>query len=149
MRSLAQSLLFCLLPAAVAVAAGPQFSTDKPVINFRLPWFTPEGYRAWMVRGTEARYASESQIGIKDLTLTTFSGDADEKIDTLILSPNAVVHVISAEDAVVSGTSTIRVINDQFEASGRDWRYSRKDKKVSIAKNVRVVFQAELKDLLK
>ena len=146
MSSFLKKLLLCLVPATLVLGAGTQFATDRPVINFRLPWFTDEGYRAWMVRGSEARYANENRIGIKDLTLSIFTGQADEKVDTVILSPNAVVH---PNDSVVTGSSTIRVINDQFEASGVDWRYAHKDKKVSIGKNVRVTFQAEFKDFLK
>jgi hypothetical protein len=144
--TLAKLFLACLLPAAAALAADTQISTDKPVINFRLPAFTPEGYRAWLVRGSEARYASENQIDIKELTLSVFSGRADEKVETLILSPVAVVH---PTEAVATGPSSIRVINDQFEASGTNWRYAQKEKKVSIAKNVRVTFHAEFKDILK
>jgi hypothetical protein len=135
-----------LAAATVAPGANTRISTDKPIVNFRLPAFTPEGYRAWLVRGSEARYATSNQIGIKELTLSIFSGRADEKMDTLILSPVAVVH---PAEAVVTGPDTIRVINDQFEASGVDWRYAQKDKKVSIAKNVRVTFRAEFKDFLK
>lgn len=146
MPSLTQKLLFSLALPAVALAANTQISTDKPVINFRLPSFTAEGYRAWLVRGSEARYASENQIDIKELTLSVFSGKADEKVDTLILSPVAVVH---PADAVVTGPTTIRVINDQLEASGTTWRYAQKEKKVSIAKNVRVILHAEFKDILK
>lgn len=146
MSSLARKILLCLLPVAAALAAGPQFSSDKPVVNFRLPWFNADGYRTWMVRGSEARYATENRIGIKDLNLSIFTGRADEKVDTVILSPNAVVH---PSDEIVTGSTTIRVISDQFEASGSDWRYAHKDKKVSIGKNVRVTFQAEFKDFLK
>ncbi len=146
MPSLAKKILLSLVPAAAVLAANTQISTDKPIINFRLPAFTAEGYRAWLVRGSEARYANENQIDIKELTLSVFSGRADEKVDTLILSPVAVVH---PTDAVVTGPTTIRVINDQFEASGTNWRYAQKDKKVSIAKNVRVIFRAEFKDYLK
>jgi hypothetical protein len=147
--SLAKKILLCLLPAALAFGAGPQFSSDKPVVNFRLPWFTPDGYREWMIRGSEARYANENRIGIKDLTLTIFSGQADEKVDTLILSPNAVVH---PNESVVTGSTTIRIINDQFEASGTDWHFNQLGKrnfKVSMGKNTRVTFQAEFKDFLK
>ncbi len=146
MSTLAKRILLSLLPAAAALAANTQISTDKPILNFRLPAFSPEGYRAWLVRGSEARYIGENQIDIKELTLSVFSGRADEKVDTLILSPAAVVH---PADAVVTGPSRIRVINDQFEASGTEWHYAQKDKKVSIAKNVRVTFQAEFKDFLK
>ena len=144
--SLARKLLLGLVPAAAALAANTQISTEKPIINFRLPAFTAEGYRAWLVRGSEARYANENQIDIKELTLSVFTGRNDEKVETLILSPVAVVH---PTDAVVTGPTRIRVINDQFEASGTDWRYDRKEKKVSIAKNVRVTVRAEFKDFLK
>jgi hypothetical protein len=141
-----KKILLWLTPVAAALGAGPQFSSDQPVINFRLPAFNAAGYRTFMVRGSEARYATENRIGIKELTLTIFTGRPDEKIDTLILAPNAVV--LPAEE-VVTGSSSIRVINDQFEATGTDWSYSRKDKKISIAKHVRVTFNAEFKDFLK
>ena len=146
MPALAKRLLLCLVPAVAALAANTQVSTDKPVINFRLPAFTPEGHRAWLVRGSEARFVGENQIDVKELTLSVFSGRPDGKVDTLILSPVAVVH---PADAVITGPSTIRVINDQFEASGSDWRYAHADKRVSIAKHVRVTFRAEFKDFLK
>ena len=142
----AQKILLCLVPAVGALAADTQISTDKPVINFRLPAFTAEGHRAWLVRGSEARFAGENRINVKELTLSIFSGRADGKVDTFILSPVAVVH---PDEAVITGPDTIRVINDQFEAGGSDWRYAHKDKRVSIARHVRVTFRAEFKDFLK
>jgi hypothetical protein len=142
---LVKKLLLGLVPASLAFAANTQISTDQPIVNFRLPMFGPENYRAWMVRGSEARYVGD-RIQIKDLTLSIFSGRADEKVDTLILSPAAVVN---RADSVVTGPSTIRVISDQFEATGTDWSYGHKDKRVSIAKHVRVIFRAEFKDFLK
>jgi hypothetical protein len=141
----AKTLLLCLVTATTALAA-TQLSTQKPVVNFRLPMFTADGYRAWLVRGSEASYAEGGRIQIKELTLSVFSGRADERVDTLLLSPDALVNPASS---LVTGSSTIRVISDQFEASGSDWSYAHKDKKVSIAKNVRVTFHAEFKDFLK
>jgi hypothetical protein len=141
----AKTLLLCLVTATTALAA-TQLSTQKPVVNFRLPMFTADGYRAWLVRGSEANYAEGGRIQIKELTLSVFSGRADEKVDTLILSPNALV---SPADLVVTGPTTIRVINDQFEASGTDWSYAHKTAKVSIKKNVRIVLNTEIKDILK
>jgi len=142
-----------VLPAAAvlattsAFAAGTQISADKPVVNFRLPNFTPEGYRAWLVRGSEAYYLPKNnQINVKELTLSVFSGKADDKVTTLILSPTATV--LPAE-SVVTGDSTIRVINDDFEATGIGWRYAHKEKKTSIQRKVRVTFHAEIKNFLK
>ncbi len=145
MRPLSRLLLFCLLPAA-AWAANTQISTEKPIVNFSLPLFNAANYRTWLVRGSEARFAADDRIEIKELTLSIFSGNADEKVDTLILSP---VAIVNRRDWIASGPSTIRVISDQFEASGTQWTYARKDKKVSIAKHVRVTFRAEFKDFLK
>ncbi len=139
-------LLGLCLASATASAADTRFATDKPVINFRLPTFTPEGHRAWLVRGSEARFNGEDRIDIKDLTLSIFTGEADGKLDTLILSPTA---ELRPGESLASGPGAIRVISDQFEATGTGWKYAHKDKRISIAKNVRVVFHAEFKDLLK
>ena len=132
--------------AVTGWAANTQVSSDKPIINFRLPTFTPEGHRSWLVRGSEAVLADKNQIDVKGLTLSIFSGKSDEKVETMILSPAA--RVLPAE-ATATGSDTIRVINDEFEATGSDWKYAHKEKQVNIAKNVRVVFNAELKDFLK
>jgi hypothetical protein len=140
-----KKLLLLLLPVA-AFAATTQVSADKPVINFRLPTFTPDGFRSWLVRGSEARITGKNQIDITGLTLTIFTGTADDRIETMILSPSA--RVLS-DEAIVTGKDTIRVINDAFEVSGADWRYTHKEKRVSINRDVHVTFPAELKDFLK
>jgi len=139
-------LLLILLPGTTALAASTQVSTTKPIINFSLPSFTAEGFRTWLVRGSEAQYVDADRIDVKGLTLSIFSGKADGKVDTLILSPTATV---MPADTVVTGTDTIRVINDEFEATGSEWRYVHKERKVTIEKNVRISFRAEFKDILK
>jgi hypothetical protein len=138
------SILF-LLVATVARPVSTQVATDKPIVNFRLPDFTPEGNRSWLLRGSEARYAADGRIDIKELNLTIFSGQPDDRVETLILSPSAEVR---PENRTVRGSQTIRVINDRFEATGTGWLYSHPEKRVSIAKNVHVILHTELKDLL-
>ena len=135
-----------LLAAAPAARAQTHFSTNAPIINFRLPTFTPDGHREWLVRGSEARFASQDQVDINELTLTIFRGDETEKVETMILAPTARV---MPSESVVTGENTIRVINDDFEVTGVSWRYEHKQKRVTIAKNVRVTFRTELKDYLK
>ncbi len=144
MRFLRPFLL--LLALGTACASSTRIATDKPIVNFRLPDFTPEGYRSWLVRGTEARYATEGLVDIKELNLTIFTGLADERVETLILSPAAQVRL---QDQQVGGPETIRVINDRFEASGSGWSYDHREKKVSIARNVRVILHTQLNDILK
>lgn len=145
--------LACALTLALAICtAGPaaaqistRVSSDAPVVNFRLPTFTDDGYRAWLVRGSEARLISAKEIDVNEFTMTVFTGDATERITTMILSP---VARLLPEQQVVHGPGSIRVIDDEFEASGQDWRYAHQEKRVSIGKNVRVAFRAQLKDLL-
>jgi len=137
----------CLCAAALGCAQSPtRVSSSAPVLNFRLPYWTPEGHRAWLVRGSEARLISDEEVDIKELTLTVFAGDASERVQTVLLSPTAKV---LRDEQVASGDDSLRVINDRIEAAGLGWRYDHKGKKVSIFKNVRVTIRSELKDLLK
>ncbi len=139
-------VVLLLLAAAPAARAQTHFSTNAPIVNFRLPTFTPDGHREWLVRGSEARFANQDQVDITELTLSIFRGDDSDKIETMILAPSA--HVTPSE-SVVTGENTIRVINDDFEITGISWRYEHKQKRVTVAKKVHVTFRAELKDYLK
>lgn len=145
MPSRSKFTLLLLFPAFLALGANTQISTDRPIVNFRLPSFTPEGNRSWLVRGSEARYVSPEQVDITGLNLSIFTGLPDGQVETLILSPSAQVR---PGELKVRGHDTIRVINDRFEATGSDWNYSHREKKVSIGKNVHVVLHTELKAML-
>ncbi len=137
--------LILLLAATLGQAASTQIAPNQPIVNFRLPDFTPEGYRSWLVRGSEARYLEDGLVNITGLNLTIFTGQADGKVETLILSPSA---TIRPGEQVVRGSDTIRVINDRFEATGTNWSYAHKEKKVSIGKNVRVILHTQLNSIL-
>jgi hypothetical protein len=55
------------------------------------------------------------------------------------------------EQRTVTGEQTIRVLNDSLEATGTEWRVHQPGDKaveISLRKNVRVTFRAELKNLL-
>lgn len=145
MPALSKCTLLLLFSAVMALGANTQIAPDQPIVNFHLPDFTPEGNRSWLVRGSEARYATKGQVDIKGLNLSIFTGLPDGKVETLILSPSA--QVIPGEQ-VVRGHDTIRVINDRFEATGSDWIFSHRDKKVSIGRNVRVILHTQLKGIL-
>ena len=132
--------------AGAALAAGTKVTSDQPIINFRVPDFTPDGNRAWLVRGSEARYVGDNQVDVKELNLTIFTGQPDGKIETLFLSPAAEIRL---GDLIARGHDTIRIINDKFEVTGAEWTYSHKEKKVSINRNVHVVLHTQVKDILK
>ncbi len=147
LRRIRAGALSALLAAGVFASAQvpTRISSEAPIVNFRLPSFTPEGNRASMVRGSEARVHSSNVIEVKDLNMTVFVGDATERIETIILSPAA---TLRPDAQTIGGESTIRVINDEFEATGENWHYEHQEKRVSITKNVRVAFRAQLKNLL-
>jgi hypothetical protein len=145
LRLLSSLLLAAALAAPAAAQVSTRVSSDAPIVNFRLPTFTDDGFRAWLVRGSEARLISAREIDVSELTMTVFSGDAAERVTTMILSPAA---RLLPEQQVVHGPGALRVIDDEFEATGEQWRYDHREKRVSIGRNVRVAFRAQLKDLL-
>jgi len=137
-------LVLAALPAPAQNST--RLSTDVPIVNFRLPNFTADGHRAWLVRGSEARMTNADEIDIKELTMSIFAPDGTDHIETILLSPQARV---TPKEQVASDPGPIRVINDNFEATGIGWHYDHKTKIVSISRHVRVILHSELKDLLK
>lgn len=148
MIRLAALLLAALLASTASAQSTTRFSADTPVVNFRLPMFNAAGHRAWLVRGSEARILSKEEIDIRELTMTLFAGDATERIETMILSPVARVY---PEKSLATGNESIRVLDDRFEAAGLEWTYVHGDreKRLTIAKQVRVSFRAQVDDILK
>ncbi|HVU23383.1 MAG TPA: hypothetical protein VHE13_04600 [Opitutus sp.] len=137
-RQLALGLLLAAaLPASAQVTA--------PARNWVLPVFSPEGYRSMIARGSEARALDQHRFEVTDLNLTLFTGDADARVDTVILSPKA---LFLPDQKEAHGEDSVRVVRDDVEASGTRWVYWHDQKKISLDGNVTVTFQAELKDLL-
>ncbi|OHE80754.1 MAG: hypothetical protein A3G75_05950 [Verrucomicrobia bacterium RIFCSPLOWO2_12_FULL_64_8] len=151
-------LLFsaALLAAAAAAEKEPVQSRERstdltaaaPVEQFTVNQFTPEGYRLWLVRGAEGRIVRPGeQFDVTELHLTIFTGDATERVESILLSATATVLL---REKVANGTGPVRLINyvDHFEVTGEDWTYDQTQKKVSIRKNVRVVFRTRFNDVL-
>lgn len=105
-----------------------------------------EGYRQMSVRGSEVHPAGPGEINVTDLSITVYSGDAAAHVDTMLLSPTA---SFFTKENRASGDKSVRLIRDDLEASGARWTYDQAQKKVSLDGRVRIVFNAELKDLLK
>lgn len=132
-----------------ARAAGERptsLTANAPVVNFRVPTFTPQGYRSWLLCGAEGIYVDNNRLDVVDLNLTVFSGDASNRVESVFLSPSAIA--LLGENRV-RGPGALRLITDDFEATGEDWLYDHRQKKVSIHRNVRVVFRARLNDILR
>ncbi|MEY4940446.1 MAG: hypothetical protein RIQ93_2181 [Verrucomicrobiota bacterium] len=131
-----------LLPSlARAAAAG------APATNWVLPIFTDkEGYRSLTARGSEVRQVEKDIITVTDLSITVFSGDAASRVETILLSPLASFHPKTNR---AGGDKFVRVVRDDLEATGTSWTYDHARKHVTLEGDVRIVFNAEVKDLLK
>jgi len=135
------------LAAATAAADGPP-SGAAPAKNLSMRLFTPQGYHQMDLQGNEARSISSDQIDIVDMNIAVFSGDAAARPDSVILSPAASFFL---RESRASGDGAVRLIDyrNNFEVTGEQWVYENTRKKISIARNVRVVIHAALPDLLK
>lgn len=132
----------------------PEIETG-PAVGWTFPVFSDqEGYRVLTLRGSEARLVSSNQIDVTGFSAVSFSGDATERVDSILLSPQA---TFFPKENKAAGNSYVRLIlsgrpdtpNDDVEVTGRGWTYDRTAKKVSITHDVRVTFQAQLHDILK
>lgn len=150
-RARAQPAATAPVPATASVTIVPVVAAAPappvaPALNWVLPLFTDkEGWRTMTLRGSEVRPAG-NRIGVTDLSITIFSGKEDAKVDTILLSPDA--HFFPKEKTA-SGSKSVRLIRDDIEVTGVGWNYDHAAKKVSLDKNVRVVFRAQLNDILK
>jgi hypothetical protein len=155
----ARSLSFVLPRAALGIlgaltlilsSARAQSSiiANAPVKNFRLPSFNDQGQRTRFLRGSEARYISQTQIDITDLNFAQFPGDGSTDATNLLLASSATVSMSEKDRYILSGKESVRLIAKNAEATGEDWTYDYTGQRLILNKNVRVVFDAQLKGIL-
>ena len=133
------------------LACGGLFGTAgagslAPAINWVAPLFTKDNFHSMTLRGAKASFPASNQVEVQELSITVFSGDAAKKIETTILSPAA---TFLPKQEIARGETGVRVIRDDLEAAGVHWVYDHAQKKVSLTGRVRIVFNAEFKNLLK
>lgn len=132
-------------PSVPSSAASPALGV--PAKNWVLPLFTAkEGYRNLTLRGSEVRPVGSAQIDVTDLSITVFTGDATARVETMLLSPAA---SFFPKEQRATGEKSVRLLRDDIELTGEGWVYEHTTKKVSLARHVRVVFSAQLNDILK
>ena len=136
-------LLLLLGPVGAAEAAPPAFAPAK---NWVLPLFTKEGYRSMTLNGDEVHPVSLARIAVVNILLTTYSGDAAARGDTILISPAASYF---PREHRAGGPAGVRVIRDDGEIAGEDWTYEQEGKKISIRRQVRAVFKEKLGNLLR
>ena len=145
-RKLARFLVVASIVVS-GLATECTFAADitAPAKNWVLPMFTKEGFRSMTARGTEARLVTANHFEVVDLNLTLFSSDAVTRVETILLSPAA---TFLPNEKIARGEKSVRFIGDDIEASGTRWVYRHEEKKISLEGDVRVIFSAELKNLL-
>jgi opacity protein-like surface antigen len=145
----AASLLISAATAADApnpIAAKSAIETG-PALGWVFPVFSDkEGYRLFTLRGASAQVLGPDRVDVTGFSAVVFSGDATERVDTVLLSPAA---TFSPKTNRASGDSSVRLIHDDIEVTGVGWTYDHAAKKVSIAHQVRVTFQGQINDILK
>jgi lipopolysaccharide export system protein LptC len=118
-----------------------------PALGWTFPLFSDaEGYHLYTLRGDTARMISADEIDVTGFNAVIFSGDATERVDSVLLSPQA---TFNPKENRVTGNSSVRLIRDDVEVTGRGWTYEHNLKKVSISHDVRVTFHSQLNDILK
>lgn len=122
---------------------------NAPVKKFRLPSFNDQGFRTSLLEGDEAQVISPSQIDMKEMHMTLFSGDENNAVDTTLLASTATVRLLEKNQITVEGGNSVRLIREDLDVSGENWSYQHAEKRLTLGKNVRVVIRAELGDILK
>jgi hypothetical protein len=120
--------------------------TQTPIRDFSVPTFNDAGFRTMQVRGREAILLAANEAELRDVTITLFSGDAASRVETVFLSSTA---RLLSEERRVFGSDVVRVIGQGFELQGVDWHYRHPDRRLEVNDGVRVVFQLELRDVLR
>jgi len=98
------------------------------------------------LRGSEARTPAANRIDVVDLNITVFSGDATARVESVLLSAQA---SFFPKDNRATGEKSVRLVRDDIEVTGEGWTYDRTTQTVTILKNTRIVFRAQLNDILK
>jgi hypothetical protein len=132
--------------ASILAAGAQEVAVAPPARNWTLPLFTKEGYRQLTLKGDEVRPVSSDRIDIIGMNFTVFSGLADAKVDSVLLSPEA---TFMLDEKVAHGAKQVRLIRDDLEVTGEGWTYIYNEKKVLISKHAHVVFHSALPDMLK
>ena len=143
--------LLCLFSTVSLQAAGEGL-LSTPIKKFRLPTFNQEGFRTSLLEGDEAVLVSEQRIDVKEMHFSVFSGTEESTVETTLLAPLATLQMQSKNDFSVSGAGAVRLIRSDVDATGEQWTFEFKEeaqKRLLMKKNVRVVFRAVLKDILK
>ena len=117
------------------------FIPDAPVINFKLPMFNDEGFRAWEMQGDKGTYLSDEEVEVSGMVLRWYSGDEQNILDSTVESPQATLLI---KENRAYGDDKIKVEGRQYVLVGESWSWDGKLKKMAINKNVKILFDQSL-----
>jgi len=138
---------FALLAAPPAPAAEDSSVAGlAPAKNWVLPLFTKEGYHSLTLSGDEVHPVSAERIDVVNILITAFAGGAAPRVDYVLVSAAASYF---PKQGRASGPTRVRLIRDDGEVTGEDWSYEQKGEKISIRRDVRVVFKEKVTDILR
>lgn len=123
-----------------------QIKTTDPIKDLRIPSFDKDGKRTTFIRADEAMIISQNQIDVKNLHFTLFTKDGSGSFDTVLLAPSA---TLIRDKEFVSGQESVRLLRADVEVTGEQWSFDKPAQRVIINKNAKVIFQEELKSVIK
>lgn len=142
-------ILLAFASATLTVLALGQVAPMKPgtpVVRFRLPLFNEQGHRTWFMRGERGIYESESQIRIEEMRLSQYSGDVEDRRIAVLTSDEAIFHL---NTNTAYGPGELAIESDNFTARGEDWIWQGDEKQITLNRDVRVVIQAQIGDIIR
>lgn len=136
------SMLFIKHPF---LTASNSFIPNAPVINFKLPMWGKEGYRSWFISGDQGIYVNEDEVDVLGMKISIFSDDPRDILEATIESPKAILLI---HKNMARGHDSIEVIGEAYHLTGKDWTWDGVIKKMTINKEVKVIFNQSLKGLM-
>ena len=138
--------LLAFMSVQGSLSAAEKMVPNAPIIDFKLPLFAENGYKAWEIQGAEGRYLNTNEITVLILTIKTYSGDESVSLESVISSPDA---VIDTQTKQANGQSYINVYGQGFRVRGKDWTWDGLNKIITIREKTQVDFDQSLGILLK
>ena len=139
---------FLVLVAAISFvsAQDARVATSAPVKNYSVSFFSDAGYHRMRDKGGTADLQDRDQVRVEEMTLTLFSGEADRRVESVLIAP---VAILNPENELVRGPEAVRLVRDDLELYGEDWSYDHRAREIHLRRGAHIIFNTSLADYLK
>ena len=120
-------------------------STSAPVKNYKVSFFSDEGFPRVRVVGESADLKDAQNIKLTGMELILYTGTADRDTEATLTAP---VAILQPDEELVSGPEAVRLVRPDLELDGKAWRYDHRESRIHIRREARVVFKVPLEGLL-